>query len=232
MPAPFSSPVFVVKITDISAAPEYQFVEVWDDGTGALVEKVGGRYGNATNPGVAVTGATFAVNAIVWCRQASGAGGLSWELYPLPTTTASLTISGTDNHAVRMDGASAIQDSLVVIDDVGVIACNGVNSNGAVSAQGAITSSNAGVGTYLSIDRWAPYSAPGVFEYGLNNSNVTFLWLDSTVGRVVTNVKYSVQNILGVIVDGGTVTTGGMNFVGGLYISGTAAAGDTDGGTW
>ena len=82
--APFRSPeLFPVKVTDISAAPAYQWVEVWDAGTGALVQKTGGRYGNASNPGVDVLASTFTLNQIVWCRAAEGRGNLRWELFSM-----------------------------------------------------------------------------------------------------------------------------------------------------
>lgn len=77
-----SSAFYLAKITDDSAAPNYQYQEVWDDGTGALVVKEGGRYGGASNPGVDVLGVTFAVDDIVLVRSADGAGGLTAELLP------------------------------------------------------------------------------------------------------------------------------------------------------
>jgi hypothetical protein len=81
---------FVVEITDDADAPAYQFVEKWLDPGGELVERAGGRYGRAENPGYAINSdTTFAVGDLALCRPASGAGGLIWELWPYPTAADS-----------------------------------------------------------------------------------------------------------------------------------------------
>lgn len=47
-----------------------------------------------------------------------------------------------------------------------------------------------------------------------------------------STAAYAIWDTTGSGVSGGTIVTGGMTFVGGLYISGSAAASDIDGGTW
>ncbi|CAM9822742.1 unnamed protein product, partial [Phaeothamnion confervicola] len=84
MAPPLSSPYYLVRITDVSAAPAYGFQEVWLTAANTPVFKAGGRYGNpATNPGYHVSGGTFAVGDLAHCRSADGNGGLTWELSPV-----------------------------------------------------------------------------------------------------------------------------------------------------
>ena len=83
---------FLARITNISAAPAYQFQEQWvTDDAGTVADKTGGRYGGADNPGFAVNGAVFAVNDLALCRSADGVGGLVWELVPLSGGSAALS---------------------------------------------------------------------------------------------------------------------------------------------
>jgi|GEM_PF-4396635 len=77
------SSFFVVAITDISAAPRYQFVEVWQLPSGLWAQKQGGRYGDANNPGLPAPGVVFKVNDLALCRSADGNAGLTFELYPI-----------------------------------------------------------------------------------------------------------------------------------------------------
>jgi hypothetical protein len=64
--------------------PEYAFEEVLMGAGGSLGPLAGLRYGKESNPGVSVTGHRFAAGDLAFARTADGAGGLKWELYPLP----------------------------------------------------------------------------------------------------------------------------------------------------
>lgn len=82
------APMFLARITDASAAPAHQFQEVWVDATGTLVDKVGGEYGGADNPGYTIDGSTLAVSAICIVRSAENAAGTLFELIPVGSAPA------------------------------------------------------------------------------------------------------------------------------------------------
>lgn len=79
---------------------EYEFEEVWLDGDGDYVTKVGGRVATALNPGKALSG-TFAEDDYAMARLAAGAGGTLWEMLPVSEgsggTTLTDTLSGNFN---------------------------------------------------------------------------------------------------------------------------------------
>lgn len=83
---------FLVAITAVLGDDEYTFAEVWRSG-GSWITKVGGRFGTAENPGVALQGA-FAVGDYALCRQAEGEGGQVWELLALPATSGTSGCTG------------------------------------------------------------------------------------------------------------------------------------------
>jgi hypothetical protein len=114
---------FLCVITDkdgTGGSALYSFEEVWQV-DGALEVKGGGRYGDKdVNPGRCLTGADLAVDDYALVRPADGEGGLAWELLPADLSGGGgLSITGTDNRIVRMNGTSAIQDSAVTVDDSG-----------------------------------------------------------------------------------------------------------------
>jgi hypothetical protein len=73
-----SSPFFVGKITAVLGGGLYSFTEAGYDGT-AFVVKAGARYGDATNPAVAIGGLILAVNEFAILRSADQTAGLRWE---------------------------------------------------------------------------------------------------------------------------------------------------------
>lgn len=130
---------FLVQITAAAAAPEYEFVEVWLDAAGDYVEKVGGRYGGANNPGVALDGTTFAVDDYALCRSAAGAGGLTWELVPIGGAASAASVSAWKSPSVRCATTAALPACAYANGSSGVGATLTGNSNGALSAQDGIT---------------------------------------------------------------------------------------------
>lgn len=85
-----------------------------------------------------------------------------WEAYELYYDEApAASISGTDNHVVRMDGTSGLQDSLVVIDDSGnVTTPGGVTSGDGTAVATFVLNGLAGVLRALyfqtaGVSRWA-----------------------------------------------------------------------------
>lgn len=127
---------FLVKIIEDAAAPEYEFVEYWLDAAGDYVEKVGGRYGGEDNPGVAMDGATFAVDDFALCRSADGAGGLTWELVPLAPSTPS---TAWKTPPVRCATTAALPACTYANGSSGVGATLTGNANGALAAQDGVT---------------------------------------------------------------------------------------------
>jgi hypothetical protein len=78
---------FPVQVTARSGSGDsatYSWQEVWRS-QGGWRAKSGGRHGAAaTNPGVPLPGAAFAVDDYALCRSAEGEGGIKWELFDLP----------------------------------------------------------------------------------------------------------------------------------------------------
>ena len=99
--APLSSPYFLAQVASVltGTPTPYTFVEVWRF-NGAVAQKVGGRYGNASQPGYAVDGNTYTVGQLVYVRSADGDAGLDWELTALssgtPFVNGAITMSGAD----------------------------------------------------------------------------------------------------------------------------------------
>lgn len=85
-------PWFPVEITGGDAAAGYTAREVYLDGTGARVPKLGGRLVGAANPGFPlVTGGTFAAGDLAMARSGPGAAGLTFELLPVAAAAAAAT---------------------------------------------------------------------------------------------------------------------------------------------
>lgn len=132
-----SSPYFLVRVTDVSSAPVCQFVESWLQSDGTYGDKVGGRYGGANNPAVAVNGFTPAVNDLALCRSADGAGGLQWELSCAVPGGASSSPSSWKPPA-RAATTAALPANTYANGTAGVGATLTGNSNGALSAQDGV----------------------------------------------------------------------------------------------
>lgn len=133
---------FLCRITDISAAPAYQFVESWmSDDSGTMADKAGGRYGDADNPGFAVNGTTFAVDDLALCRLADGAAGAVSELIPLPggSSPPPPPPSSWKTPAVRTATTTTLPANTYANGSSGAGATLTGNSNGALSAQDSVT---------------------------------------------------------------------------------------------
>src|SRR5688572_18689548 len=71
---------FVVELGAEPDPGEFTGFEVWLDGDGAWVEKVGGRRLEDDSRGVELVADSLAAGGYALCRSAPGAGGLMFEL--------------------------------------------------------------------------------------------------------------------------------------------------------
>lgn len=133
---PIVGEFFIVEITG-GTAPNYEWKEVHDDGSGSLVEVTEGaaRRGTAENPGVDVLGTEFEVGEHALCRAARGNSGLTWELFALAdaieltaeTEDGSTSVTPTTTLQFDQDAGFTLSDEgdgTALVSLTGTISCD------------------------------------------------------------------------------------------------------------
>lgn len=249
-PQQFSSPLFLAKVTADLTGGLYSFQEQWLV-AGAVADRLGGRYGNSSSPGVAVGGATYAVGDLVLVRQADGEAGLKWEILtavPAASGAAGVTVEEADGSpsyaactTLRFDQADGfvLSQPAAGVARVDLAPATTTQAGGVTTGAQIWAGDKSTTGQLCALSGTSPLilgafvCADGGTYAGVHASGL-ILYFNPSNNRVILGAqKYSIVSGPSTVADGQTGTVGpGATVTGGIVThlgSGTYLADPGDG---